>query len=27
LKIDQFEFKIKEVTNTKIETIELKILN
>ena len=27
LKIDQFEFKIKEVTNTRIETIELKILN
>ena len=27
LKIDQFEFKIKEVSNTKIETVELKVLN
>ncbi|MGY8946398.1 MAG: hemolysin family protein [Flavobacteriales bacterium] len=27
LKIDQFEFEIKEVSNTKIETVELKVLN
>ena len=27
LKIDQFQFKIKEVSNTKIETVELKIEN